>query len=217
MSTPKKQEVSGASTAAPVPPAPSKNGEPASFAPKPNNVPAPDASDAVVVNGTGAISTKDVKAGIAQGKLSTEQPRTSSANRAPRPGPRESAPAPAPIGARRVRLAVTRVDPWSAMKMSFLLSIAAGIMMVVAAIVFWKVLDGLHVFTEIDQMVKEILGAETDVNILQYVELSRVVSLTTIIAIVDIVLLTALGTIGAFLYNVVASLVGGIHLTLTDD
>jgi ABC-type sugar transport system permease subunit len=103
------------------------------------------------------------------------------------------------------------------MKMSFLLSIALGIMMVVAAIVFWKVLDGMHVFTEVDAMVKEILGEKTTVNILQYVELSRVVSLATILAIVDVVLLTAIGTIGAFLYNVVAALVGGIHLTLTDD
>jgi hypothetical protein len=103
------------------------------------------------------------------------------------------------------------------MKMSFLLSIAAGIMLVVAAVVFWKVLDGLQVFTEIDAIIKEILGENTEVNVLQYVELSRVVSLATLIAIIDVVLLTALGTIGAFLYNVVAALVGGIHLTLTDD
>ncbi len=118
---------------------------------------------------------------------------------------------------RRIRLAVNRIDPWSAMKFSLLLSLAFGIMMVVASIVFWNVLDGLNVFTEIDAMVKDILGEETEVNILQYVELSRVISLTTIIAVVDVVLLTAIGTIGAFLYNVVASLVGGLHLTLTDD
>ena len=121
-------------------------------------------------------------------------------------------------GPRRVRLAVSRVDPWSVMKLSFLLSIAIGIMIVVASVVFWLVLDGLHVFTELNDMIVTILGNDTtQTDILQYVELQRFVSLSTIIAIVDVVLLTALSTIGAFLYNVVAALVGGVHLTLTDE
>lgn len=120
-------------------------------------------------------------------------------------------------GPRRVRLAVSRLDPWSVMKLSFLLSIAIGIMIVVASVVFWMVLDGLHVFTEINDMIVAILGEETEVSILQFVELKRVVSLSTMIAIVDVVLLTALSTIAAFLYNVVAALVGGVHLTLTDE
>lgn len=123
----------------------------------------------------------------------------------------------AAAGPRRVRLAVARIDPWSAMKLSFLLSIALGIMMIVATIVFWMVLDGMYVFTEVDRLVQEVLGDTADVNVLQYVEFKRVVSLATIIAIVDMVLLTALATIGAFLYNVVASLVGGVHLTLIDE
>lgn len=214
MSAPKKTQSQGNKTNAPasVPPKPSSDGKPASFAPKPKNATAPNAKDAVVV-GTGAINTADVKLGAsqsAQGKLMPESSQSATS-------PRESKAAPASVGPRRVRLAVTRVDPWSAMKMSFLLSIAAGIMLVVAAVVFWKVLDGLQVFTEIDAIIKEILGENTEVNVLQYVELSRVVSLATLIAIIDVVLLTALGTIGAFLYNVVAALVGGIHLTLTDD
>lgn len=120
-------------------------------------------------------------------------------------------------GPRRVRLAVSRLDPWSVMKLSFLLSIAIGIMIVVASVVFWMVLDGLHVFTEVNDMIVAILGEETKVSILQFVELKRVVSLSTMIAIVDVVLLTALSTIAAFLYNVVAALVGGVHLTLTDE
>ena len=129
--------------------------------------------------------------------------------------PAEKKPA---AGPRRVRLAVSRVDPWSVMKLSFLLSIAIGIMIVVASVVFWLVLDGLHVFTELNDMIVTILGNETtQTDILQYVELQRFVSLSTIIAIVDVVLLTALSTIGAFLYNVVAALVGGVHLTLTDE
>lgn len=120
-------------------------------------------------------------------------------------------------GERRVRLVVARVDPWSALKFSFLLSVAAGIMLVVAAAAVWFVLDGLHVFTTINDMVAEITNSETFLNILEIFEFNRVISLATLIAVLDIVLWTALATIGAFLYNVVAALVGGLHVTLTDE
>ncbi len=103
------------------------------------------------------------------------------------------------------------------MKLAFLLSVAIGIMIVVAAAVVWFVLDGLAVFTTANDMITEIAGAESSLNILQYVEFSRVVSGATVIAVVDVVLITALSTIGAFLYNITAALVGGVNLTLTDD
>jgi len=213
MSTSNSKSAQGGNAS--VPPAPSGSA-PASFAPAAAGT-APSIAGAVPVGGSAGGTTGSSTAG----NQTTAVPTTADAGTAHQGFPRTDAPRPAarpePIGPRRIRLSVSRVDPWSAMKMSFLLSIALGIMMVVASVVFWKVLDGMHVFTEVDSMVKEVLGEKTKVNILQYVELSRVVSLTTILAIVDVVLLTALGTIGAFLYNVVAALVGGIHLTLTDD
>jgi len=120
-------------------------------------------------------------------------------------------------GPRRVRLAVSRVDPWSVMKLGFLLSIAIGIMTVVSTAVLWFVLDGMHVFSSINKTVTEVVGTESFINILKYVEFGRVISLAVLIAVINVVLLTALATIGAFLYNIVAALVGGIHLTLTDE
>ncbi|EYR63911.1 membrane protein [Actinotalea ferrariae CF5-4] len=137
-----------------------------------------------------------------------------------RPGvaPREEAGASAATTApRRVRLALARIDPWSVMKLSFLLSFAVGIMMVVAAAVVWFTLDGQGVFAQLDQTITEITGNPDFFPMEEYVAFDRVMALATIIAIVDVVLLTALATIGAFLYNIVAALVGGIHMTLTDD
>lgn len=120
-------------------------------------------------------------------------------------------------GPRRVRLAVSRIDPWSVMKLGFLLSIAIGIMTVVSTAVLWFVLDGMHVFSSINKTVTEVVGTESFINILKYVEFGQVISLAVLIAVINVVLLTALATIGAFLYNIVAALVGGIHLTLTDE
>src|SRR5665647_1746074 len=119
--------------------------------------------------------------------------------------------------ARKVRLAVARIDPWSVMKLSFLLSVAFGIMLVVAAAVTWYTLDGLAVFTSVNNTIAEITGDTKFFDLLEYVAFKRVISLATMIAVVDVVILTALSTIGAFLYNIVAALVGGINVTLTDD
>src|SRR5690625_4122066 len=53
---------------------------------------------------------------------------------------------PRPGGPRRVRLTVSRVDPWSIMKLSFLLSIALGIVLVVAVALVWTVLNAMEGF-----------------------------------------------------------------------
>nr|WP_241769794.1 DUF3566 domain-containing protein [Cellulosimicrobium sp. MM] len=120
-------------------------------------------------------------------------------------------------GPRRVRLAVSRIDPWSAMKLGFLLAVAIGIMTVVATAVVWYVLDGMQVFFKIEELFTQIVGTETDVDIRQYVAFGRVISIATLLGVVNVVIITALSTIMAFLYNIVAALVGGVHLTLTDD
>ena len=158
------------------------------------------------------------KAGPTMAATETHRPEASSR---PTKEP-QSAGLPSPSAARegaqrRVRLSLSRVDPWSVMKLSFLLSVAIGIMIVVAAAVIWFVLDGLSVFTKMNDMLTQIAGKESPLNVLQYVGFGRVVSGATVVAVLDVVLLTALSTIGAFLYNITAALVGGVNLTLTDD
>ncbi len=120
-------------------------------------------------------------------------------------------------GPRRVRLAISRVDPWSVMKLAFLLAFAAGIMLVVAVSVLWLTLNELHVFTSINDLVQQIVGTESPIDVLSYVRYDKVLSVSTLVAVLDVFLLTALATIGAFLYNVVAALVGGVHVTMTDE
>ena len=83
--------------------------------------------------------------------------------------------------------------------------------------VLWLTLDGLHVFTSVNDLVKQIVGSESSINVLDYVQFSKVLSISTLVAVIDVFLLTALATIGAFLYNVVAALVGGVHVTMTDE
>lgn len=121
------------------------------------------------------------------------------------------------IKVRKVRLVLSKVDPWSVMKLAFLLSIALGIIMVVASVMLWTILDSLHVFTGIEDAIAEIAGDDNNVNIMQYFEFGKMLAGSTVIGIINVILITALSTIGAFLYNVTSALVGGLHLTMTDE
>jgi hypothetical protein len=132
-------------------------------------------------------------------------------------GDAQRKPTGARTGARRVRLTVSRINPWSVMKMSFLLSVAVGVMSVAATIVAWYFVDRLGTFDTIQQFINDIIGTQATFDITQWVAFDRVVSLATLLGVVNIVIMTVLMTIMAVLYNITASLVGGIHVSLSDD
>jgi len=119
---------------------------------------------------------------------------------------------------RRARLRLTRLDPWSVMKTSFLLSIALGVVTIVAVFIVWTVLGAAGVWDSINKAVSDIVGdSGSDWNIKDYLGTSRVMGFTMVIAVVDVVLLTAVATLGAFLYNMAAALLGGVEVTLSED
>jgi hypothetical protein len=122
-------------------------------------------------------------------------------------------------GPRRARLRLTRIDPWSVMKTAFLLSIAFGLVTVVSVFMVWSVLGAAGVWDSINQTVQNILGGDGAGNfdVQNYVGVSRVMGFTLLVAVIDVVLITAIATLGAFLYNMAAALLGGVEVTLTED
>ena len=117
---------------------------------------------------------------------------------------------------RPVDIAIARVDAWTVMKVSFLLSVAFGIAMVIATAVLWFMVDGMHVFSTIEDFMKTI-GGEKFIPFLDYLRLPKVLSYATIAGVANVVLLTAISTLGAMLYNLIASLVGGVKISLMDE
>lgn len=120
-------------------------------------------------------------------------------------------------GPRRVKLVLSRIDPWSVMKLSFLLSIAVGIAIVTATWVIWTVLNSMGVFASVISVIEEIDAMNQFGPLLEYVELSRIISAATVIAVADVVIMTVIATLGAFIYNLVAAMIGGLHVTFTDE
>ncbi len=117
---------------------------------------------------------------------------------------------------RSVELTVAKIDAWSVLKTSFLLSIVLAVATVVGTIVVWFVLDGMNVFGSIEDFLIE-LGAERFLTLMDYVRLPRVISYSTIIGVGNIIIFTALATLVALLYNLIATLVGGIKVSLMDE
>ena len=124
-----------------------------------------------------------------------------------------------PRGTRKARLRLTHLDPWSVMKTAFLLSIAFGIVLVVAVAVVWSVLGAAGVWDSINATVSDVLGGDSAKNfdVQNYVGTSRVLGFTMVVAAVDVILMTAIATLAAFLYNLAAALLGGIEVTLAED
>ncbi|WP_435822044.1 DUF3566 domain-containing protein [Actinacidiphila alni] len=122
---------------------------------------------------------------------------------------------------RKARLRIAKADPWSVMKVSFLLSIALGICTIIAVAVLWMVLDAIGVFSTVGDTISEATtseqGGSGGFDLVSFLSLSRVMLITTVIAVIDVILATALATLGAFVYNLSAGFVGGIELTLAED
>jgi hypothetical protein len=152
---------------------------------------------------------------------SVPEPTAPVAVRPPAATTRRTKAAPAPARTpRRARLRLSRIDPWSVMKVSFLLAIAFGIVTVVSVFLVWSVLNAAGVWTSINNTVSDTVSSGSNAStfdIRDYLGMSRVLGFTMLVSVVDVILITAIATLGAFLYNMAASLLGGIEVTLSED
>jgi len=134
-----------------------------------------------------------------------------------------AAPKPRKSGLRRTRkarLRLSRVDPWSVMKTSFMFSIAFGIMFWVATWLLWTVVVQSGLFEAINAAILNIIqnpSNTTSWRIEDYVNTNKVLGIAALLAVINVVISTALGTLFAFLYNLSANVLGGLELTLAED
>ncbi len=120
--------------------------------------------------------------------------------------------------ARQAHLTVARVEPWSVMKFSFVVSLVAFVILFVAVSVLYAALSGLGVFDSLQRVVSSITSSQssTGVNAKAWFSASRVLGYTALLGSLNIVLITAMSTIGAVVYNLTSRLVGGVEVTLRE-
>lgn len=120
-------------------------------------------------------------------------------------------------GSRQARLYLSRVDPWSVAKAAFMLAIAVGIIIVVAVSVLWLALSSLGVFETLSRNVNEVVGnSQANFDLMSVLDFSRVLGVTIVLASVEVILVSILATIFAFMYNLTVGLTGGVEIVLTD-
>lgn len=120
-------------------------------------------------------------------------------------------------GPRRASLQIKRFDPWSVLKLSLVLGVAMFFVWLVAVGVLYTVLDGMGVWDKLNGTYSSLVSGEggnapTD----QLISAGRVFGIAAILGAINIVLVSALATVSAFIYNVSADLAGGLEVTLSE-
>lgn len=118
---------------------------------------------------------------------------------------------------KQIRLKLRTVDVWSAVKVGFLISIATSIALVVGAWLIWSVLANSGIFSSIGSLLGSILGEGSNVNLESDFSFSNVMTTATTLALLNVVLTTALWAVWAVIFNLISKLVGGLSLTFTNN
>jgi hypothetical protein len=155
---------------------------------------------------------------------------------APRPAPRkpmpdrahDTSPAPGagrptsrihvasrPRGPVRASMQIRRIDPWSTLKVSLVLSVALFFVWMIAVAFLYLVLGGMGVWSKLNSNVGDLLN-NAGGSSAELVSSGTIFGGAVLIGLMNIVLLTAMATIGAFVYNLTTDLIGGIEVTLAD-
>jgi hypothetical protein len=120
-------------------------------------------------------------------------------------------------GPRRASLQVKRFDPWSVLKLSLVLGVAMFFVWLVAVGVLYTVLDGMGVWDKLNGTYSSLVGGETaNASSEPLISAGRVFGIAAILGAINIVLVSALATVSAFIYNVSADLAGGLEVTLSE-
>ena len=120
------------------------------------------------------------------------------------------------VSSKQVRLKLVYIDFWSVVKLSFLIALCLGIVLVVASFLIWVVLNSTGVFDKINSLLGDVLS-QGSFDISDTFGLGQVMLFAFVIAILNTICGTALGAIAALLYNLSVRLTGGLLVGFTNN
>ena len=212
--TPRRQEAAHASSGVEDrinrfisgPSGTSQTSEPES-APRPDAVPRPDP----------APRPEAMRSELPDLSGPTPRPRTKPAERPstePSSPPSRSRRMQVASGPVRASMQIRRVDPWSVLKVSLVLSVALFFVWMIAVAFLYLVLGGMGVWSKLNSNVGDLLNNSGGGG--ELVSSGTIFGGAALVGLINIVLLTAMATVGAFIYNLTTDLVGGVEVTLAD-
>lgn len=116
---------------------------------------------------------------------------------------------------RQASLQLKRVDPWSVLKLALVLAAVGFFVWLVAVGVLYGVLDGMGVWDRLNGTYSDLVSPDQGSGG-ALISAGRVFGLAAVVGAINSLLFAVALTVGAFVYNVSADLVGGIELTLSE-
>ena len=155
---------------------------------------------------TSATTGAGAAAAASDGRSAPERPASRTTARSSKSG----------RGPRRARLQLRHVDTWSALKISLVLSIALFFIWMVAVGILYLVLNALGVFETLNDLFGQVGSVNGSNATGDIITPGVVFGGAAVIGAINVVLMTALCTVGTFIYNLCSDLVGGLEITLSE-
>ncbi|WP_454787460.1 DUF3566 domain-containing protein [Mycolicibacterium lutetiense] len=119
-------------------------------------------------------------------------------------------------GPVRASMQIRRVDPWTVLKVSLVLSVVLFFVWMIAVAFLYLVLGAMGVWSKLNSNVGDLLTSASGASGGELVSSGTIFGGAALVGLVNIVVLCAMATIGAFIYNLTTDLVGGVEVTLAD-
>jgi hypothetical protein len=140
------------------------------------------------------------------------------------PGAASAAQRPVTVGTaaarkrgRRARLTLKRIDPWTTLKFSFVYGVAGMVVLIVAVVVLYGVVDAMGVIGSLRSFLGDVSSnGNNGGGLADWLSFDRVLLLSFVVGLINVVLFTAFATLTAFIYNVCTDIVGGVEVTLAE-
>lgn len=116
-------------------------------------------------------------------------------------------------GALRAGMQLRSIDPWTTFKVAGVVSVVLFFVWMIAVGALYVVLNGMGVWAKINDSFQTLVNEQAGATLLSA---GDVFTYAGLVGLANVVLFTALATVGAFIYNLCADLVGGIEVTLAD-
>ncbi|MFT4042438.1 MAG: DUF3566 domain-containing protein [Gordonia sp. (in: high G+C Gram-positive bacteria)] len=133
-----------------------------------------------------------------------------------RPAAPRSTPTQVGSTALRASVQIRRIDPWATFKISAVLSVVGFVIWMISVAVLYLILDGMGVWDQVNSSFGTLITADGASSSGDIIGAGTVFGYALVLGAINAVLLTALATIGAYVYNLCADVVGGAEVTLAD-
>ncbi len=119
------------------------------------------------------------------------------------------------VRVNRVRRIIRKVDPWTVLKVTFVLNFIVALTIVLGFSILWVLLINAGVPQGLEDIARRLALLDDNASLVGNIE--ALFSSVVFLAIVYLLTQTALATVGAFFYNLVSDLVGGIEVVVLEE